>query len=488
MYRFMYTVTQNASFLTGASVVQKVISFVYFILVARFLGVEQTGAYFFAITFTTIFSVLADAGLGPVLTREVAKTPERAGELLPTVLWSKIGLGIVTYTLVVVAVNALNYSITIRQLVYVSGLTMVFDNLQTVFFSILRAHKNLFYEAVGVIFAQLITLSIGTMALFNQWPLVWLILAYTIPSACNMVFAATVVRRKFHLAFFVGAKRTVLKMLFLLAWPFAVASFIGRLYSYTDTVLISKLLSAHDLGWWGLARKIVTAFQFVPIALTASVYPAMSTWFITDKAKVGELFEKSWRYLFLVLFPVAFGIGALATPIIRSVYGVEFLPAAPVLQILLGSILFGFLALVTGATFNATGNQRVQTVILAGGLTFNILFNLILIPRFGIQGAAVAELISNICLWTAGFYLLRKKVLISYRTVLTYFNQAFWPALIMGVVVYLSTSRVHWLLAIPLGGVVYVGMLFVSGVVTKDLVAENIKKISVIARKKPHGD
>ncbi len=471
-----YSVTQNASFLTGASILQKIISFVYFTLVARFLGVEQTGAYFFAITFTTIFSVLADVGFGPVLTREIARTPGREQELVPTVLSTKVVLSILTYGFVVLMAHVLNYSVQIQHLVYVSGITMVFDNLQTVFFSILRAHKNLFYEALGVIVAQGLTLLIGTIALFNGWPLFWLVLAYTIPSGCNLILAALVVKRKFSLAFFTGVSRPVLKMLFLLAWPFALASFIGRLYSYTDTVLISKLLSPHDLGWWGLGNKIVTAFQFIPIALTASIYPAMSSWFMTDRSKVVELFEKSWRYLFIVLFPVVFGIGVLAHPIITLIYGADFLPAAPVLQILLASVWFGFLSLVTGATLNATGNQVTQTILLAISLGCNIILNIILIPRFGIIGAAGVEVVTNGLLCVTGLLMVRRKVSIRVMVLLTYLGQVLLPAGIMAVVVAVLSRYIYFLFTIPIGGAVYVALLFVTGALTPQFIKQLVAK------------
>jgi O-antigen/teichoic acid export membrane protein len=83
-----YTVAQNTSFLTIASVLQKVISFFYFIFVARMIQVEHTGVYFFAITFTTIFTVVADFGMGPVLTRETARFPDRAQSYFNTVFWT----------------------------------------------------------------------------------------------------------------------------------------------------------------------------------------------------------------------------------------------------------------------------------------------------------------------------------------------------------------------------------------------------------------
>ena len=90
------------------------------------------------------------------------------------------GLG--AYLLIVLFANILKYPELTKTLIYVSGITMFFDSLAGAFNSIFRAKKNLVYESMGIIGSQFITLLIGTFALLNHWPLVWLILAYAIPS------------------------------------------------------------------------------------------------------------------------------------------------------------------------------------------------------------------------------------------------------------------------------------------------------------------
>ena len=66
-------ITANTSFFMVALIFQKLLSFVYFTILARSLGAEGIGQYFFAISFATMFSVLIDLGLSPVLIREVSK-------------------------------------------------------------------------------------------------------------------------------------------------------------------------------------------------------------------------------------------------------------------------------------------------------------------------------------------------------------------------------------------------------------------------------
>ncbi|MEK7131750.1 MAG: flippase, partial [Patescibacteria group bacterium] len=349
-----YTVAQNTSFLTVASVLQKVISFFYFIFVARIIQVENTGVYFFAISFTTIFTVVADFGLGPVLTREASRFPDRSESYFNTVFWTKIIFGAAAYSLVVLLANVLKYPETTKLLIYVSGITMFFDSLAGSFNSIFRAKKNLIYESAGIIGSQFITLLIGTFALLNHWSLVWLILAYTIPSFLNLIYISGFLKKVYGIGVRFVWNAQIFKIFIAIALPFALAGIIGRLYSYSDSLLMSKLLSAKELGWWSVPYKITFAFQFIPVALSASVYPVFSGLFLTNKTAIGPLFEKSWRYLFVIIFPVAFGLMAVADPVVRQVFGKQFAPSVAPLRILLVSLIFGFLSFITGALLNAT--------------------------------------------------------------------------------------------------------------------------------------
>ncbi|MDO8499478.1 MAG: flippase [bacterium] len=410
-----YSVTKNTSFLTAASILQKVISFLYFTFVARAVGVENTGKYFFAISFTTIFAVVADFGLAPLLTREAARYPDRTEEYLSTVFIGKLIFGLVAIGLVGAAINLLGYAADIRELVYLSALTMWFDNLQTTFYSVLRARKNLVFESVAIVVAQLLTMIIGTVSIIMGAPLIWLIVAYTIPSFLNFLYAGVVVRRVYSIHYSWLFNRDIFKIFVYTAWPFALAGLLGRLYSYSDAIMMSKLLPAEALGWWSVPYKIIFAFQFIPAALSASVYPVMSELFVSDPTKIGSLFLKSWRYLFIVVLPLAFGLMVFAEPIIIKLYRADYLPSVPVLRILAVSLIFSFLAFINGATLNATNRQKTQTALLAVTLVFNLVLNYWLIPGWGIIGAAWAALASSILLCGGGLYFASRGINLSIR-------------------------------------------------------------------------
>ncbi len=468
----VYSVAKNTSFLTTASVLQKIISFVYFTVIARLIGVENTGVYFFALTFTSIFAVVADFGFSSVLTREMSKKPEDAQKLFSTALGAKILIGAAAYLLIVIISNILGYPEQTRHLIYLAGATMWFDNLHSLFYAVFRAKRNLKYESFGIVASQFVTMLIGSAALYLHWPLIWLIVAYTVPSILNVFYSAYFAVRKCAIKLVLIISRNSWREFLIMAWPFALAGIIGRLYAYSDSLIMSKMLSSKELGWWSVPYKITFAFQFIPLALSASVYPVFSSLFISDKSSLARLFEKSWRYLFTIVLPLAAGIFAIAPSFIKSVYGEAYAPSILPLRILVIALIFGYLALISGALLNSVGEQRKQTFIMAMVLVINIVSNIILIPRYGITGAAISALIGNFVLWLVGYILVRRITEIKGSILLTYCLKALAPALIMGAMVFWLVERVHLLFAIPIGAVVYIFLLFISGGLNKEIIKE----------------
>jgi len=168
---------------------------------------------------------------------------------------------------------------------------------------------------------------------------------------------------------------------------------------------------------------------------------------------------------------------ALAEPVIIKLYKPQFAPAIPVLQILLVSLIFGFMGFVTGATLNATNRQRVQTGLLAVVLVINIILNLILLPKWGIVGAAVAVLISNIVLCLGGYWFCKKVVAINQLLLLKYFAQTFFPAGAMALLAWWLSARFHFILIIPVSAILYLLLLLWTGAFDKNLVLKFYYKI-----------
>lgn len=396
-------VAKNTVYLFSASVAQKVFSFVYFTLIARFIGVEQTGMYVTALTLSSLFSIMTDLGLTPVLIREGAKDKSRLPSILGNVILAKVLLDLMAYGLLMLAVWLLGYGWDIRELVLFSGLVMVLDSISLCFYGALRSQQNLWYEAWGVVLGQVITVTAGGIMLWLGAPLPFLLLALGLGSLFNVVWGGGMLITKFALRPRLIFDRVLFRTIIKFALPFAFAGIFTKIYSYIDTVLLSRLLGSKAVGWYSVPYKLTFAFQFVPMAFAAALYPAMSTFFVQDKNRLKGLFEKGVIYLAMLALPISFGIGAMAEVFILKVYGPEYLPSVLPLKILLASLVFAFLDFPVGSLLNACNRQSVQTAVMGVTMVLNIVLNVILIPRLGVVGVAISALVGNFTLCILGY-------------------------------------------------------------------------------------
>ncbi len=468
------SITKNTAFMTMASVGQKIVAFVYFTLIARNIGAEGTGKYFFALSFTTIFVVFVDLGLTNVLVREAARMKEKMQQYLSTILSVKLFFGVITYIVAVITINLLGYPIETKHLVYLSAVTMLFDSLHLTIYGVLRAIGDLKYEAIGIVSSQLITLILGSIFLYFGYPLIFLILAFTIPSFFNVLFAATVLISKYKISLKPKFEKETFLFISKIAVPFALAAVFARVYSYIDSVLLSKLAGDVAVGWYSIAYKITFAFQFVPLALVAALYPRFSEYFKNNKSKLSFAFEQSLKYLLIIAFPIVFGISILAKDIVLTLYTEEFINAILPLQILLAGLIFSYVSFPIGAFLNACDRQKTQTTIVGIVLSFNVVLNLILIPKFGVVGAASAAAIGNVLLTILGYAVAPSISKIRHSFILKTFIQLLVSASVMGVFVWYINKLSNFILAILVGAVVYPFMLFITRAVTKRQLREAI--------------
>lgn len=471
------TTAQNAAFMTAASIGQKVISFIYFSIVARSLGVEGTGKYFFALSFTTVFVVFVDLGFTQVLVREAAKARERLQEYVETVLFMKLMTGVLAYVGAVMVINLLGVPEETKHLVYLSGITMLFDSLHLTLYGAMRSVGDLRFEAGSIMGAQLATMILGSIFLYLKLPIIFLILAFTIPSFFNVCFIGFVLKLVHGIRFTPRAHPETIRFFVRVAVPFAAAAVFARVYSYADSILLSRLLGDAAVGWYSIPYKITYAFQFIPLALIAAVYPRFSEYFVRDRVRLGSLFEKSVIYLLLAVAPIAAGILLLADDIIMTVYSVEYLPSVLPLKILIVSLVWSFVSFPVGALLNACDRQKTQTGIVGAVMVANIAANIFLIPRFGVVGAAGAAAGGNMLLTILGFAVVPRIAVIAYRRLFSSVIRIGIAAAGMATAVWFVNQFSHFILAIAAGAVVYPVLLLATRAVTGRDISDTIRLI-----------
>lgn len=459
-------VSKNIFHLLSSSVLQKAIAFVYFALIARWLGVEDTGSYFFALSWTLMFTTVTDMGLTPVLIREAAKDTAATEKYLNQVLALKIPLTALAVLFAVVGAWIFNISPETRSLVMLAAIVISLDAISIAFYGVLRAHHVLKYEGLGLIIGQSITMAIGLTALKLEAPIAFLILALIAGSAWNALSAAWIVRKRLGIRLRLSWDFDFAKSLMRMAIPFALAGLFVKVYTSADAVLLTHFKGEAAAGLYSVPYKLTFAFQFVPMAFTAAFYPAMSRAWVHDRRELGELFHKALWALVLIATPIAAGIMALAPELVNFVYGQDYMPAVIAVQLLILSLLPIFLDFPVGSLLNACDRQMTQTKLMGIATVISVLLNIILIPPYGLIGVVIASVVSHVILLLLGFHAVGKflewpKLKFGSSAV-----RASLAAALMYAAVVFSKKFVPFPVAVLVGLVTYPAAAFALGAVT----------------------
>ena len=472
---------KNTLYLTLASVAQKAIAFIYFAIIARFFGTEDTGAYFIALAVVTVIMVLDDLGLTSVLIRETAKKKAEALVWIRSVMGVKIVTIPITVAVAFVAPLVLGLSSEASTLVRIAVLVMLADTLSLSFYGVLRGLQNLKYESLGIFIGQSITASIGIVLMATGTAtLPLLIVALIAGSSWNVFFSVTNVVRRLGWKAMLPTYTLGWKPL-KMAFAFFLAAAFVKVYSYVDSFTLQRVIGEAAVGEYAVAYKLTYAFQFLPLAFVAALYPTMSAQ-AHDAVKLKKTLLDSFWYMALMGFPIVFGIFAIAPEIVNAFYGADFSGSVLPLQVLIFVLLFIFLDFPIGSLLNATDRQHVKTGIMGATMVVNVVANLLLIPRVGIVGASIAGILSFVFMFVAGWYFMQQVVKVSFREMFGRVGGLFVAAVIMAAVVWTVKPLVHFVLAVPLGAVVF----FVVAVGLKAIRAEHFISAKRLFSRKPY--
>ncbi len=473
------SIARNTSYFTLALVIQKIISLTYFTIYARVLGPADLGQYYFAISITSIFSIFIDFGLGNVITREVAKHPTKASSLFSNALSIKLIFSVITIIGLIVWTQAWQYNGITRDLIYIAALVMIFDNFTNTCYAILRGFHNLKFESIASVGFQFIVLVFSLFVIGFGLDIRWLMMSLVTASLVNLGYSAYIVRKNRQIRFSFTWDTILIKQVLLIALPFAVYAIFQRFYTFFDSILLFKFSGPEAVGLYQIPFKIIVAIQFLPMAFTASLYPALSAYWHNNREQLSITFERAINYSLIIGIPIMIGTIAMADQIVL-LFKEGFTSAAWPLQISMMAVPFMFLSYPIGSLLNACDRQKRNTINIAIIAIGSALLNLYLIPRFGVIGACITTVITSIALIILGWVVVPSIITIRTKKIALMLVRIIGAGSIMGLSAFALKNIFHPIGTIISSSVVYAVSLYFFKGFTK----EDITSIMISFRKK----
>lgn len=425
------------------------------IYAARVLGADGWGAFSYALGIAAFFSIFIDFGVNGVLTREGSRDPQAQERYFSTALAIKVFLFVFSSIFIFVFFPLLISKNEIAILMPFVVLIVGFDGLRDFASSMSRAWERMEIEAAMNILTNAFILIAGFTALYFSTTAKSLSIGYAIGVGLGMIASFWPVRGYLKNVWQSFSVKLIYPILSA-SWPFAISGLMGAILLNTDTVLIGWFLDIASVGYYSAAQRIALLIYIVPGLTAVAFFPSMAKFF-EDEARRKVLLEKLATLQVMVALPLTIGGYLLAGPIILLLYGQEYLPAVASFQIMSLTFLPVFLQTIFSNVIFSINEEKKLFFSSLVGVTGNLILDILLIPRWGIAGAAMATVINQTIVMGFLWWLLRKKITFSlFRWLKKILLSSGILLLSLLLLIYLS---INIYLTILLGGLIYIGTL-----------------------------
>lgn len=386
---------RNFRWLLVGDILAKVFIFASTIYLARVLEDEGFGKLSFVQAFMIYAMVIAEFGLPTYGVREVAKSPERVIELSSAIQATRLALTIGICCAGTLLAYLFAHSVEMRWLFIFSllGLIPYSSNVEWAF----RGLGKMQYVALGNFIQQASFALLVFLLVHSANDLIAVPLYRTLGS----LIAAGV------LLWFLSRNLGWLKTfrenfwprfsLYKAALPLGVSYVLVQIYCTFDTIMLGFMDRPEVVGWYNAGYKIINAFLGLNALVVSAFFPQLTATFLSED-KRGDFKKtladfKSVIVAFSVLILI---IVPLARPIMHFLYGEQYMAGVLAFQILLIYTAVALYSSLYGNTLLAMKKEKDFLAAVSVGALINLLLNFILIPRYHLNGAAAATLISEL--------------------------------------------------------------------------------------------
>lgn len=363
------------------------------ILLARALGADQYGNLSLIVVYLTFFQLFAGFGIDPIFVREVAQDPARQNRLFGTALLLRLGLAGVTFLLAGGSLLLVPYPDEVKRLLFWCAFSLFF-NFGTLFAALFQARLQVLVQARSDLLVAVLLFLANLVLILQGASLAWFAFTQTFLFLFQFLSYLFFLGQIPGFALDLRFDRVAARRLLIESLPLGLFGVFVFLNVRFDQFLVFSLLDPRQAGLYAAISRLTECLNIIPIATVAIVYPLLCTHFEASPGEFERLAAGSFRLLGAIIMPVAILCSFHSPLILGLVFGQKYLAAAGAFAVLIWSAVFAFCGSIMTAVLNAARQQRLNLLFAFSGAALSLFLNLLLIPRFGIEGSAAATVIS----------------------------------------------------------------------------------------------
>lgn len=475
------TITRNYIYNLTYQILVLILPLITTPYISRVLGAENIGIYSYTISITTYFILFGSLGIALYGQREIAYWQKNKAKY-SIVFWEIFILRIITmmvsiiifyFTFVRVGEYKIYYRILIFELMgNCIDISWFFQGLEEFKKTVTR---NIIVKMISVICIFSFVKSNGDLYLYF-----WIyVLSTVIGNGTLWLYLPKFLEKvKFgELRIFKHLKPTI---------ALFIPQIAIQVYTLLDRTMVGTIITdKSEVGYYDQGQKIVKMLLAIITSMGTVMLPRIANTFAEgNKEKVKEYMNKSFNLVFLLSFPMIFGIIAVSNSFVPVFFGKGYDKVSTLISVISPIILLIGLSNVTGTQYLLpTKRQKEYTISVIFGAIINFIMNICLIWKYGAIGASIGTVIAELVVALIQIYFVRndfdfKEILKNSRNYLISSIIMFIVCLILGKLI--NNNFISTIIQVTLGGIIYISILLI---LKDQFVLEIIEKLKTKLRR-----
>jgi O-antigen/teichoic acid export membrane protein len=462
-----HSVSRNATVLLGSQAVTWISSFILMIFLPRYLGSEEYGRLYLAMSLAIMTQVFIDFGGAFYIAKEIAKAPGNA----PSLIADSIGLRVILSLLSLLALLAFavlgGYPPRVQLLIGILSIAKLWEGTLAVYISSFQGFERMEFRSASSITERVLLTVTAVPALLLGADALLVAGLMALSTLASFAVASRFLRR---------LVQSLPPIRWRSSWqlaksglPYLMMAIFAVIYYRINAVMLSQMATEAVVGWFGAAFRFFDILMFLPSILSVAIFPVLARQ-AGEKSNIGYTAEKSLQVILLAGVPFSIGSFAFASDIIGTLFGLNsYAASVPILKVLAPGLLLVYVDFVLVTALVALDRQRQWSMVALIAIPVSVLLNYALIPWSQAQygnggiGSALATNITELLILGAAVSLMPRGIL-GFRSIVAALKAGAAGACMVIAIWALASTPLFWLVKGLIAFIAYcVAMVILGG-------------------------
>lgn len=383
---------RNMGWLFFVKIISLFTSLFVSIYTARVFGPTDYGTLTFVVAFVSIIGSFF-LSIDQIVIKKINNNPEDADKIIGSTLILKIINSIlIIISSTIAALFFANSRVSII-LIFVFSIFNFFQSFNSVIDSYFQANANIKKLSIIAVFCFIFSSIIQILILYYNLGILVFLASYSLSHLISSI-SYIILYKKVNKKISWKIDPIILKDIILISWPFTLSAIATTIYTKIDQIFIKTIINSEQLGIYIVAVRFSEVWFFVSSTICIALLPAILNSEKTDKKIFYTRMKRMYSLLFYSAICICFFMYMISPILIKTLYGNEYHQSIEILRVYVWSIIGYFL--ITGIQQFLFAENKFKTILLLNltGMCSSLLFNYLLINKYGILGAAYANIIS----------------------------------------------------------------------------------------------